>query len=73
MTQRLVTIPDKDIDLFLGLAKKFKWKVAEEIKQAPQDNFILSDNQLSVLEERANTPFSECVSKEDFFKFIDAL
>lgn len=73
MVQRLVTIPDKDIELFLGLAKKFKWKVTEENKQATLDNFILSDNQLAMLKERANTPFDECVSKEDFFKFIDAL
>jgi hypothetical protein len=63
MVQQIVTIPDKDLTLFLELAKKFKWKVDKEASS----NFVLTPEQLTVLEERSKTPFSECISKEEFF------
>jgi hypothetical protein len=61
MIQQTVQIPEKDISLFLELAKKFKWKVDLKEKTA----FELSDEQLDLLKKSSKTPAHLCFSGED--------
>ena len=71
MVQQVVNIPDEDLRLFLELAKKFKWKIIGKTEE--QNNFVLSEEQADYLAERSNVPFNECLSKDEFFKYIDEL
>lgn len=75
MVQKIVNIPEEDLSLFLELAKKFDWKIMSETSkmEEPEVEYKLTPEQIIILEERSKTPFSECVSKEDFLKFIDEL
>jgi len=71
MVQQVVNIPDEDLSLFLELAKKFKWKIIGKTEE--QNNFVLSEEQVDYLAERSKVPFNECLSKDEFFKYIDEL
>ncbi len=73
MIQQVVTIPDKDLALFLELAKKFKWKVENEKSDTINDDFVLTPEHIAILEESSKTPREKCITKDDFFKYIDEL
>ena len=71
MVQQIVNIPEKDMALFLELAKKMKWKIDNSATLKP--NFILSEEQIAILEESSKTPNENCLSKEDFFNQLDEI
>lgn len=73
MTQQVVTIPDKDLALFLELAKKFKWKVEKEKSSNSVDNFVLTPEHLAILEESSKTPRHLCISAEESLKRLNEL
>ena len=73
MTQQVVTIPDKDLTLFLEHAKKFNWKVEKEKSNNINDDFVLTPEHIAILEESSKTPREKCLSKDEFFKYIDEL
>ena len=75
MVQKIINIPEEDLILFLELAKKFDWEIIPKTStlEEPEVEYTLTPEQLAILDERSKTPFNECVSKDDFLKFIDEL
>lgn len=71
MVQQIVNIPEKDMHLFLMLAKKMKWKV-EKMKNET-DHFELSPEQIAILDERSKAPRSEFISAEESLRRLDEL
>lgn len=75
MVQKVINIPEEDLSLFLELAKKFDWEIMPKTctMEDPEVEYKITPEQLAILDERSKTPINECVSKDDFLKFIDEL
>jgi len=73
MIQQVVTIPDKDLALFLELAKKFKWKVENEKSDTINDDFVLTPEHIAILEESSKTPSHLCISAEESLKRLNEI
>jgi hypothetical protein len=71
MVQQIVNIPEKDMALFLELAKKMKWKIDNSATLKP--NFILSEEQIAILEESSKTPNHLCLSAEESINRLNEL
>ena len=75
MVQQVVRIPDEDLSLFLELAKKFKWKIMSNTStmQEPVIDYVLTSEQIVILEESAKVPTNLCLSAEESLRKLDEL
>jgi len=74
MVRQIVDIPEKDLVLFKELAKKHIWKIEKrDLNKEAADNFVLTPAHLAILEESSNLPEEECISKKEFFKFLESI
>ena len=75
MVQQVVSIPDKDLSLFLELAKKLKWKVMPNlgILVEPEVEYNLTPEQISILEESSKVTSNLCLSAEESLRKLGEL
>ncbi len=71
MVQQIVNIPEKDLSLFLELAKKMKWKVSEFVPQSI--DFELNEEQLNFLKESSKAPNNTCLTVEESMQKLNDL
>jgi hypothetical protein len=64
-----LNIQDQKAPFLLELLRSLEYVSIEEQDKA-NDSFVLSDNQISQLEERSKTPDEVCISREDFEKKV---
>lgn len=68
MTQLTLNVPDKELDFFMTLVKKFKYQLVNE--NVANTDFVLSAQQLELLDKRSKTPIDKCISANDSLKQI---
>lgn len=73
-----IELPNEDLSLLMQVASEHKWKLhpSKPSKTSPNhqksvDNFVLTPEQIAILDERAKTPHDQCISEEDFMKYLD--
>ena len=66
MTQVILNIPDKELDFFMTLVQKFKYQLVDD--NEPGDGFVLSKQQIALLNKRSKTPIENCISASDSLK-----
>lgn len=67
MTQITLNIPDKELDFFLNLVKKFKYKTVQ------QEGIYISPEQMKMVDQRRKSAKkSDFISKEDANKKLKA-
>lgn len=68
MTQVILNIPDKELDFFMTLVQKFKYQLVDD--KDSNDGFVLSKQQIALLDKRSKTPIENCISASDSLKQI---
>lgn len=68
MTQVILNIPDKELDFFMTLVQKFKYQLVDD--KDSNDSFVLSKQQIALLDKRSKTPIENCISASDSLKQI---
>lgn len=68
MTQVILNIPDKELDFFMTLVQKFKYQLVDD--NASDDGFVLSKQQIALLDKRSKTPIENCITGSDSLKQI---
>ncbi len=68
MTQVILNIPDKELDFFMTLVQKFKYQLVDD--NDSKDGFVLSKQQIALLDKRSKTPIENCISASDSLKQI---
>lgn len=66
MAQVILNIPDKELDFFMTLVQKFKYQLVDD--NVSSDGFVLSKQQMALLDKRSKTPIDNCISAADSLK-----
>ena len=75
-----IELPSEDYSLLMQVATDHNWKIqpckpskSKQNNQKASDGFVLTDQMLAILDKSAKTPIDQCISEEDFFKYLDAI
>lgn len=70
-----IELPNEDLSLLMQVATEHNWKLlSSKTSLNPQklvDNFVLTPEQVAILDKSASTPLDQCISEDDFMKFLD--